>query len=146
MTGDELRYSWQGRMLHNTRNRPVGAVVCSIIANSDDEPMELLLRAVFPDYAGLKPPGLCSAGRIARNGTVVADIITIEGIRLLRQAIFLDTEQLQNTFRHICDDMKLSDADRKEVFDYVRRWIVADFRLDPRMDPNDPDARRYVTH
>lgn len=146
MTPEALRDSWQGQMLVATRNRPLGAVVCSVLAHSDDEPMEVLLRAVFPDYKGLKPPGLCSAGKIARNGTIVANIINAEGLRFFNEAIFKNSEQLEGTFRRLCDDMKLSDGDRREVFEYVTRWIVADFRLDPRMDPNDPDARRYAIH
>ena len=34
--------------------------------------------------------------------------------------------------------------DRIEMFTALRNWIVADFRLDPTMDPSDPDARRLV--
>jgi hypothetical protein len=30
------------------------------------------------------------------------------------------------------------------MFAAVKRWVVADRRLDPNMDPQDPDAKRLV--
>jgi hypothetical protein len=51
---------------------------------------------------------------------------------------------MQNDFRRLADRLKLSDADRIEMFKCVQRWVVADRRLDPSFDPRDPDAKRLV--
>ena len=53
---------------------------------------------------------------------------------------------LRNDFRRLADKIKLSDADRVELFAAVKNWVVADRRLDPTMDPKDPDAKRLVLH
>jgi hypothetical protein len=146
MSIDGLRESGQGRLLCATRYRPLGAVVLSVIAHSDDEAMEPLLHAVFPDFIGLKPPGLCSAAKIDKTGIIVADIIRSDGIRILNAALFKDEAQMQGAFRRLADDIKLNDADRIEFFRYAQKWIVADRRLDPTMNPHDPDAKRYAVN
>ena len=144
MSPDSLRESWQGRLIAATRYRPLGAVVLSVIAHSDDETMETLLHALFKDFDGLRPPGLCSAGKIDRTGAIVADIIRPDGIRLLNAAIFKDEAQMEGAFRRLADDQQLNDDDRIELFRYAQKWIVADRRLDPTMNPHDPDARRFL--
>ena len=144
MPADAYRASWQGRLIAATRYRPLGAVVMSVVAHSDDEAMEELLHAVFDDFAGLRPPGLCSAGKIDRTGAIVADIIRPDGIRLLNAAIFKDEAQMEGAFRRLADDQQLNDDDRIELFRYAQKWIVADRRLDPTMNPHDPDARRFL--
>jgi hypothetical protein len=144
MTGDAYRASWQGRLIAATRYRPLGAVVMSVVAHSDDEAMEELLHSLWPDFVGLKPPGLCSAGKIAQTGAIVADIIRADGLRLLNAVIFKDEEQMQGALRRLADDTKLNDDDRIEFFRYAQKWIVADRRLDPTFNPHDPDAKRYA--
>ena len=53
---------------------------------------------------------------------------------------------MRDAFRRLADRLKLSDSDRIEMFKYVQRWVVADRRLDPTFDPQDPDAKRLTTH
>jgi hypothetical protein len=144
MLPEVMRASWQGRLIAATRYRPLGAVVMSVVAHSDDEAMEELLHAVFDDFAGLRPPGLCSAGKIAQSGAIVADIIRKDGVRILNAVIFKDEEQMQGALRRLADDIKLNDDDRIELFRYAQKWIVADRRLDPNFSVHDPDARRFA--
>lgn len=145
MEAGALRETWQGRALAATRHRALGLVVLSVIAHSHDD-VEVLLRAVFPDFQGLQPPGLTSAGKVAKTGAVVADIITKTGARILNQPLFLNERHMEGAFRHLADDLKLADADRIAMFDTLKRWVVADHRLDPTMDPCDPEAKRLVLH
>jgi hypothetical protein len=48
--------------------------------------------------------------------------------------------------RRLADRLKLSDQERLEFFTCVKRWLVADLRLDPTMDPMDPDAKHLTVH
>jgi hypothetical protein len=49
---------------------------------------------------------------------------------------------MRDAFRRLADHVKLNDPERIELFKYAQRWVVADRRLDPTLDPQDPDARR----
>jgi hypothetical protein len=40
--------------------------------------------------------------------------------------------------------MHFRDKERIEFFEMVKLWLAADERLDPNMNPNDPDAKRLV--
>lgn len=137
---------WQGRVLVHTRATPLGAVVISVLAHSYDDALPTMLAVVFPGFSGLKPPGLCSAGKIAKTGAVVADVIQRDGARVKDVALFRNELAMQSTFRRLADDLKLSDDDRRELFGAVQRWVVADRRLDPTMNPRDPEAKRLVVH
>ena len=58
------------------------------------------------------------------------------------EVLYRSEMSLRNDFRRLADQLKLCDEDRVELFAAVQRWVVADRRLDPLMDPKDPDARR----
>ena len=146
MTADQLRESWQGRAIRFTLKRPIRYVLYSIIAFHDDEAADTLFRAAIPDYRGLYLPQLCSEGRISKTGSIVADMINKEGLKVFSAIMFLNEEHMQTSFRHLADDMKLNDDDRRDLFKCAQSWIRADFRLDPTMNINDPDARRYAVH
>lgn len=140
----DLREIWQGRVLAHTQGKPLGAVVISVLAHSYDDAMPTLLAVVFPGFSGLKPPGLCSAGKIAKTGAVVADVIQRSGARVKDAVLFRNELALQSAFRRLADQLKLADGERRELFGAVQRWVVADTRLDPTMDPRDPEAKRLV--
>src|SRR5262245_11280218 len=110
------------------------------------EPVLVLLQAVFPEFDVIKPPFLASAGRIAKDGTIRADVMMSDrDAAPTRNVIIYDNEiQMRDVFRRFADRIGLSDADRVQMFICLRKWIVADQRLDPTMDPGDPDAKRLV--
>jgi hypothetical protein len=58
------------------------------------------------------------------------------------EVLYRNEVALRNDFRQLADRLKLNDADRIELFAAVKNWVVADRRLDPTMDPKDPDAKR----
>src|SRR6185312_15820943 len=101
----------------HTIGNPLGVVVLSILAHSYDDAVQTLLQVVAPGIRiGADLPYLRTAGKIAKTGHVIADLTTLDG-KILRSAkIFRDTAEMQSTFRRLADDLKLSDADRRELF------------------------------
>lgn len=141
----ELRETWQARALAVATGR-TGAVLLSVLAHNYDDAMSVLLRVVFPGFTSITAPFLCTAGKIAKSGAVVADVVCKYGRIAKQDVIYKNTTELQNDFRRLADRLKLSDAERIEMFKAVQRWIVCDYRLDPTMDPQDPDAKRLTVH
>ena len=142
---DELRDSWQVKALIATQKIELGATLLSVLAHTYDDAMQVLMRVAFPGFTSIKPPFLCTAGKVAKNGTIVADLVTPDG-RIVKDYVLFRTERhLRDSFRRLADCMKLNDSDRIEMFKCVQRWVVADRRLDPTMNPRDPDAKR-LTH
>lgn len=140
----DLRDTWQGRALSVASGR-TGAVLLSILAHNYEEALIPLCAVIFPGFTGYLPaPYLTSAGRVAKTGHVVADMITKSGHKAKDFALYRNELQLRDDFRKLADELKLNDADRVEMFGAVKRWVVADRRLDPTMDPKDPDAKRLV--
>lgn len=136
----ELRDSWQGRMLAHAKGKNA-MVLLSVIADNYEQITLPLLHA----FGRIEPPLPCliSSGRVAKSGAVFAKVMFENGSTEF--LVFYRSEiELRDNFRRLADRGKLSDLERIEMFAALRRWIVADFRLDPNMDPQDPDARRLV--
>jgi hypothetical protein len=144
----DLRGTWQARVLAGTRD-DLQAIVMSILAHNYDEQMPVLMAVVFPGFAAGRTPApdalFCSAARIDKAGRVVADMDRY-GIKRKDSVVFESEIHMRGVFRKLADMMKLSDRDRIEMFHAVQNWVVADRRLDPAMDPKDPDAKRLVLH
>lgn len=147
MYADELCASWQGRMLRYVQHQQqLGPVVLSLIADNYDDTLPFLLRAVFPGATGVRTPFYCSAPKINKAGHVVADMIERDGSKSKDKLIFVDEMQMQAVFRVLCDRLKLTDDERRDVFRCVLHWVKSDQRLDPTMDRRDPDAKRLTVN
>jgi hypothetical protein len=142
----EFRDMWQSKALAHTRGKPLGAVMLSIISHNYDDALPALMQITFPGFEGITPPFLCSAGKIAKTGSIVADMATKDGRILKSLVVFRNSAQMRTYLRRLADELKLSDADRVEMFKAAQRWVVCDYRLDPNMDPSDPEAKRLVLH
>lgn len=126
----ELRAMWQSRILKATEHR-MHAVVLSMLSHSYRDAMSVLLKVTYPGIAALTLPMLCSCGKVQKNGVVTADVRT-KANELERNVVFFQSvDDLQARFRLLADRLKLSDADRVELFGMVQRWIVCDFRKGP---------------
>ncbi|HEX9213184.1 MAG TPA: hypothetical protein VF901_21965 [Bradyrhizobium sp.] len=144
---DELREMWPARVLHATRYEPIGMVVLSMLAHSFDEAMPALLGCVFPGFRSITTPFICSHAKIDKCGRVIADVVWGDWEPPTKnEVIFRDLAHLQKTFRIIADKLKLPDTERVQLFDCAKKWVTADMRLDPEMDPADPDARRLTVN
>jgi hypothetical protein len=139
----DLRQTWQGRVLA-AASGPMGAVVLSVLAHNFDDAMPMLLRVVFPGFTSISAPFFCTAAKVAKSGHVCADLVTRDGQIVKMFAIFRDTKAMETEFRRLADALKLDDSDRTALFAAAKRWVVADYRLDPTMDPQDPDAKRLT--
>lgn len=139
---DELAETWQVKALRHTGKHRLGMVVLSVLAHNFDDAMPVLLRIAFPGFNGLTPPFLSSAGRISRSGRVIAQAVSADG-QVAVLSLFDSTRHLESVFRNLADRLKLNDADRLGLFAAIGKWLVCDYRLDPTMDPKDPDARRF---
>ena len=138
----ELRDSWQGKLLAIARTKDY-MVALSILATNYDELMIPLLRAVHPGWVEPSLPCLCSSAKIAKSGAVFATCMFEWGTKTV--VLYQDELELRDEFRRLADQAKLADDERIEMFAAIRNWIIADFRLDPTMDPADPDARHLVS-
>jgi hypothetical protein len=145
-SAEELRETWQVRALIASRHRQIGMMILSALAHSYDDAMPVLLRVAFPGFSSISLPFLTTAGKIDKCGRVVADIATRDGLIIKDIPVFPSELAMRNKLRIFADKLKLSDTDRIEMFKCVQRWVVADRRLDPMMDPKDPDAKRLTTH
>lgn len=141
----DLRETWQAKVLAAATGK-LGAVVLSVLAHNFDDEMPVLLRVVFPGFTSITAPFLMSAGKIAKTSHVCADVCRRDGEIVKMAILFRNTLELQSEMRRLADRVKLSDRDRNALFGAVKNWLVCDYRLDPTMDPKDPDARRLVAN
>lgn len=154
----DLRGTWQARVLaaaliegeYTAPRDKIGMCLLSVLSHNYGDPrhdaLPVLLRVVFPQYQSIGAPFLCSAARIAKSGHIMADLITKDGRRIRNQALFRSTRAMEREFRLFADRLGMEDGERVELFAAVARWVVCDYRLDPNMDPADPDARRLTVH
>lgn len=139
----DIAETWQARALRAAQGR-TAMVLLSVLAHNYDDAMLPLLQVTFPGFVSITAPFLCSAGRIQKTGAVTADLVTVTG-RVAKSRVFYKNEiELRDDFRRLADGLKLCDSEREQLFVCVQRWVVADRRLDPLMNPRDPDAKRLV--
>ena len=139
----ELRDLWQGRALAAATDRTAG-VLLSVLAHNYDDGMLVLLKTVFPGFTSIAAPFLSSAGKIGKSGQVMADIVQKTGRIDKLVVLYRDEIELRDDFRRLADSLKFTDDERNELFAAVKRWVVADTRIDPTFDPQDPDAKRII--
>lgn len=139
----ELWETWQARALKAAEGK-TAAVLLSVLAHNFDEQMLTLLHLVFPGFTSITAPFLCSAAKVGKQGEIAADMVTRFGAIEKNTVLYRDEFELRDDFRRLADALKFSDMDREAMFAAVKRWVVADTRLDPTMDPQDPDAKRLV--
>ena len=135
--------TWQGRVLAQAAGK-TRAVLMSAVAHCFEGAAPVLFSVVWAGFQGVRAPFYCSAGRIMESGQVAADLVTKNGSLIKRAEVFKNEKEMETEFRRLADLVKLNDAERVEMFKMLRAWIVCDHRLDPTMNPADPDARRTV--
>lgn len=147
----DLRATWQARILAHTHDEGIGAVVLSVLSNAFDDAIPVLLAILYPDrrygplgFVSITAPFICSTAKVDKSGHVVADVVARDERVIRNVVLFRDEKHLRDSFRRLADRLRLTDAERCELFTVVKRWVVADTRLDPTMDPQDPDARRLL--
>lgn len=122
----ELRDTWQGRTLAETKGK-LFIVVMAIISHEWPTALPTLLRTVFPDFRDIARPFINSYATITRSGRVVASVMTDDGPRL--QIIFESEAEMVKEFRDLADRLKLPDGERIEMTAVLKKWVVADHRI-----------------
>lgn len=146
MSGEELRQSWQGRALAFAANMPqLRTALLSLLADNYDDTMPFLLHAVT-GRGSISAPYYVTSPKINKAGQIVADLIGPDGCKYKQAVIFISELQMEGTFRRLADRMKLTDAERVDLFACIHHWVKADQRLDPAFDRRDPDAKRLTVH
>lgn len=132
---DELRAMWQGKLLlhvHEKSDRKLAAVVLSMIAHAYPfDAMVTLMKVCFPGFQNIRPPFYASAGKIMKGGEIAADLRQRDGTTVRNTFVFNSLTEYESAMRTLADELVLSDDDRVAFFAIVKKWIVADFRLDP---------------
>lgn len=139
----DLRASWQAKVLEHSTGTTF-AVVMSVLGHNFPEALPVLLKALMPNWDGTPlGPYLSTCGKIDKNNTVVANVVYPKTGLIEKDAVlYLSETHLRDDMRRLADRLKLDDEDRAAFFTAIRNWVVADRRLDPSMDPRDPDAKR----
>ena len=137
MSGEELRASWQARVITGLPESYERKILESVISRNWDDAFTALLIACD---TWVYLPHLVSSGRISRGGKVYAEWINERGSKYIK--CFGSLDWLTTAMRKVADVLKLTDAERVAMFAAIGRWLVADYRLDPEMDPADPCAKR----
>jgi hypothetical protein len=139
----ELRESWRGRVLAGARSGRQQNVVLSIMAHNFAGAILTLCQVAWPGFVGLEA-GFVSAGKIDKSGRIVADYGNKNGAITKDMEVYRNDIEYRDDMRRLADRLKFNDQERLEFFTCVKRWLVADRRLDPTMDCADPDAKRLV--
>lgn len=104
--------SWKARALIATRGNQsqLGAILIAILGRA-------------PDH----PPRFGSGAVITSDGYVLAHFQDIRG-EWHAGAFVSSVDELVGNFRGLADHLKLSDAERVEMFNELRMWITTDER------------------
>lgn len=139
----DMRASWQVRALRAADGTTAMALE-SVLTHTYEHILLVFIELAFPWRHEPLLPCIASAVKVDKTGAVVADTIRKDHRVKKDTVIYRSEREMESDFRRLADRMKLSDADRIEMFKCVQRWVVADRRLDPMFDPKDPDAKRLV--
>lgn len=127
-SADRLRMTWEARCLNATKGK-FAAVVMAVLFNEYAEQMQPLLRAAFPGFRDVALPAFTGTATITITGRVVCDMFDREKILHHNVPVFDTEEALIREFRDLADRLKLTDAERIAMTDCVKKWVVADLRI-----------------
>lgn len=127
-SADTLRDSWQGRALAQTRGK-LAAVVLVVLFFEYGEAMKVLLRAAFPGFRDISRPFFCGGATIVKTGRIVCNMIGRDGFPVRSMLVFDSEEDMVGQFRALADRLKLTDAERVDMTELLKKWVVADLRI-----------------
>lgn len=128
----DLRRTWQARALAETTDK-TRAVLRAILFHSYAGAMPILLRVVFgstPLAHVACTPAFVGTAHIDRGGRVICNVANRYRQLVPDVVVYQSQENLIWTFRTVADELKLPDHDRIEMIEAVKRWVVADLRID----------------
>lgn len=123
----DLRDTWQARCLAEAKGK-TAAVVLIVLCMSYSTAIKTLLRVVF-NRRDIERPFFASGAEIQLSGKLVCDLVEKSGI-VHPVVVYESTDLLNRDMRILADHLKLTDAERLELYAAVQRWVVADHRID----------------
>lgn len=123
---DHLRETWEARALRHVKGK-FGAALMAVLLNEYAEKITVLLRAVSASDVAL--PAFTGCATVTVTGAVVCDMFDRERVMHCNVPVFDTEHEMIRQFRMLADDLKLSDAERVALTGMVKKWIVADLRV-----------------
>lgn len=112
MAAAKARASWQYRMIEYTRGNttPTGAIVIAMLGKTPSN-----------------PPMLNNTAIITEDAKILCDFVNRDHVLHPRWLVG-SVENVVADFSRLCDELRLIDAERLEVFETLQRWISIDER------------------
>lgn len=123
---DEVREMWQSRCLRASTGK-LRKVIIVALAKEYPAALVTLMKATFPGFVDFDRPFFTSYAHINLAGQIVCDMIDHDGSKVV--ASIGDEDSFISAVRHLADQLKLSDADRSEMFIVLQKWIASDKRV-----------------
>lgn len=131
----DLRNTWQARCLAESRGR-AAAVVLAVLFHNYRDAMQVLLRVVYPKaplarngWTEIARPFLYGGATITADGKVVCGMIDGDGQKVPNALLYESEFKLIWEMLKLADRLVLTDAERIELTEAVKRWVVADRRI-----------------
>ena len=132
MDKHQIAATWQARCLRASTGK-FASVMLSIFFWVYDEEAQYLFWSVYGRNKDLRFPFFTGGATIVNSGQVVCDMNVGrlgDRLKVRRNVKVFDTEgELIREFRTLADKLKLDDDDRKAMTDTVRKWLIADHRI-----------------
>jgi hypothetical protein len=128
---EEIRQMWQSRALAATKDKQARVLV-GVLAKEYAGGLAILLRATADstEFVDIKRPFLSGYAAIAPSGRIICDMTDHAG-DVRKVEVYRNTDEFLGDFRKLADELKLTDAERTDMFAVLRRWITADLRIGP---------------
>lgn len=126
----EIRDMWQSRALAESDGR-LRRVLMVVLTKEYAAAMPILLRVTFPGFEDIKLPFLSGYATIMQSGRMVCDETIDKFGTQRRVAVYENQGKFIADMRALADKLKLSDAERTEMFGVLQKWVVADLRIGP---------------
>jgi hypothetical protein len=125
---DKVRATWQFRAEEATQGNgsKLGAILLGVLHRTPHQ-----------------PPAYGSKAAITTDDKVFCDYLDQSGV-YHRAAYVCEVGELVSNFRGLADHLKLTDAERKEMFAELRKWIVKDYRAVSDVNLWDNRVQRHL--
>lgn len=126
MTGEQIKDTWQSKALQASDAKICNVLMC-VFSKEYAAAFPVLFYATFGKTADLSFPFLSGYASIAPSGRLICNQMI--GPHSLRKVEVYESEgAFILDMRKLADKMKLSDADRTDMFRVLQKWVTQDLR------------------
>lgn len=131
MKAEEIRETWQSRTLDKARGVTAKVLGQALLLEYAKD-FKVLFRATFREEGSEHRmlPHLWGYATIWPSGRIICDVID-RSFECAPKEIYESEDAMIRGFRALADELKLDDAERKEMFTVLRKWIKRDLRVGP---------------